>query len=165
MLFGAILLLRELGLVRVSVGELWPLFIILAGIGILMRSRRSGGSSGSGGSGRSPESDDRISEFAALCALSPRVTSKSFQGGEINSFMGGCEVDLRDADIDGEVEIEIFALMGGIQIAVPPDWNVNAQITPFMGGMEDKTGSAERSPNKRLTLRGFVMMGGVEVIN
>jgi predicted membrane protein len=93
------------------------------------------------------------------------VTSKSFKGGEINAFMGGCELDLRDADIEGEVEINVFALMGGIQIAVPPDWNVNARVTPFMGGMEDKTRSSERSPDKRLTLSGFVMMGGIEVTN
>ena len=34
-----------------------------------------------------------------------------------------------------------------------------------MGGMEDKTQSSERNPNKKLTLRGFVMMGGIEVHN
>ncbi len=160
MLFGTLLLLRELDVVTVSVGKLWPLFIILAGFGILMRGRRR-----SGKVGTSAPSEDRVSEFAVLSSLSPRVTSKSFQGGELNAFMGGCELDLRDADIDGEVEIEIFAMMGGIQIAVPKDWSVNAQITPFMGGMEDKTGSSERSSDKRLILRGFVMMGGVEIIN
>ena len=160
MLFGTLLLLREFDVVTVGVGELWPLFIILAGLGILMRNR-----------GRTDESEalegseDRISQFAVLCALSPRVTSKSFKGGEINAFMGGCELDLRDADIDGEIEINVFALMGGIQIAVPPDWSVNAKVTPFMGGMEDKTRSSERSPDKRLKLSGFVMMGGIEVTN
>ena len=59
----------------------------------------------------------------------------------------------------------VFAMMGGIEIKVPPDWNVNADITPIMGGMEDKTQSSERSHDKKLTLRGFVMMGGIEVHN
>jgi hypothetical protein len=160
MLLGSVLLLRELGLVRVGIGQLWPLFIILAGFGILMRGRSAPSTESA-----TDHSSDRISEFAALCALSPRVTSKSFKGGEINAFMGGCEVDLRDADIEGEAVIDVFAMMGGIQLAVPPDWSINAKVTPLMGGLADKTGSTERDLGKQLTLRGFVMMGGIEVIN
>ena len=50
-------------------------------------------------------------------------------------------------------------------IVVPRDWTVNAFVTPFMGAMEDKTDRSESDPSKRLTIKGFVMMGGVEVRN
>ena len=80
--------------------------------------------------------------------------------------MGGVEVDLTAADVeDEEAVIVVFALMGGIEIRVPRDWTVTAHVTPFMGAMEDKTDRSESNPEKRLTIRGFVMMGGVEVRN
>ena len=50
-------------------------------------------------------------------------------------------------------------------LSVPPDWTVNSYVTPLMGGMEDKADRRENDPNKRLTIKGFVMMGGVEVKN
>ncbi len=55
--------------------------------------------------------------------------------------------------------------MGGIEIKVPPTWSVSAHVTPFMGAMEDKTDRSQADPQKHLVVRGFVMMGGVEVNN
>jgi hypothetical protein len=160
---GTLILLNKLDVVDVGVRELWPLFIVLAGLGILMRG-------GKPPKGRNNQPGDevrgeRFSEFAVLSGLSPQVSSSSFKGGEARAFMGGLEIDLRDSDIDGEAIIEVFAMMGGIEIKVPPNWSVNAEITPIMGGMEDKTQLNERDPNKKLTLRGLVLMGGIEVHN
>lgn len=159
-LLGCIFLGNELDLFDIGVGELWPLFIILAGLGILSR-----GFSGRTDGGKA-SSDDRISQFGILCGLSPKVGSQSFKGGEVNAFMGGVEVDLREADIgEEEAVIVVFAMMGGIEIVVPRDWTVSAHVTPLMGAMEDKTDGAESDPNKHLVIKGFVMMGGVEVRN
>ena len=158
-LIGMVFLGRELDLIDFGIGELWPLFIILAGIGILSRGFGRGGGDGL-------RSDDRISQFGILCGLNPKIGSQSFKGGEVNAFMGGVEVDLTAADVeDEEAVIVVFALMGGIEIRVPRDWTVTAHVTPFMGAMEDKTDRSESNPEKRLTIRGFVMMGGVEVRN
>jgi hypothetical protein len=163
MVLGTVLLLNKLDVVDVGIGELWPLFIVLAGLGILLRGGQS--SKGRGDRPGDEVTGERFSEFAVLSGLSPRVSSSSFKGGEARAFMGGLEIDLRDSDFDGEAVIEVFAMMGGIEIKVPPNWTVNADITPIMGGMEDKTLAAERDPNKKLTLRGLVLMGGIEVQN
>ena len=160
---GTLMLLNKLDVVDVSVRELWPLFIVFAGLGILMRGGRP---SKDRGDRKGDEiTGERFSEFAVLSGLSPQVSSSSFKGGEARAFMGGLEIDLRESDFDGEAVVEVFAMMGGIEIRVPPNWTVNAEITPIMGGMEDKTQAAERDPNKKLTLRGLVLMGGIEVRN
>jgi class 3 adenylate cyclase len=79
--------------------------------------------------------------------------------------MGGCELDLRKAEIDGpEVEITAIAFMGGIQITVPEGFDVEMKVFPFMGGGELKLRDVPIIPGSpRIVVRGFAMMGGVEV--
>jgi hypothetical protein len=79
--------------------------------------------------------------------------------------MGGCELDLRHAAIDGEAVIDVFALWGGIDIRVPENWTVVSRVTPVLGGVDDKTRPAAGASLHRLVLRGFVVMAGVEVKN
>jgi len=41
------------------------------------------------------------------------ILSKNFKGGEINCFMGGAEIDLTQADIQGKAVIEANQVFGG----------------------------------------------------
>ena len=53
------------------------------------------------------------------------------------AVMGGCDMDLRRAEIEGpEVEITAFAFWGGINIIVPEGFDVELQGFSFMGGRE-----------------------------
>jgi predicted membrane protein len=79
--------------------------------------------------------------------------------------MGGCEIDLRQAQINGEAAIDVFAMWGGIEIRVPEDWTVISRVTPLMGGFEDKTRPLQGAGTHRLVVRGFILMAGVEVKN
>jgi hypothetical protein len=65
----------------------------------------------------------------------------------------------------GEAIVDVTTIMGGFEIKVPESWNVVVDIVPFMGGYEDKTRHPSDPMAPRLRLRGFVMMGGVEVRN
>jgi predicted membrane protein len=82
--------------------------------------------------------------------------------------MGGCEIDLRDASIaaDSTAVIDCFAFWGGIDVRVPEDWTVMLEVTPLMGGIEDKTRPAQQGTSgKRLHVRGFAIMGGIVIKN
>jgi predicted membrane protein len=78
--------------------------------------------------------------------------------------MGGCELDLRHASIQGEAVLNVFAMWGGIEIKVPEDWVVSMQGTPILGGFSEKT-MVSKDTSKRLVIRGYAIMGGVEVRN
>jgi predicted membrane protein len=112
---------------------------------------------------------DFIDHSAILGGGEYRYTSKSLRGGRLFAFMGGCDIDLRDADIQGEeMVIDVFALMGGIDIKVPESWQVTLRGLPVMGGFGDKTSGGRpgvSSPAKRLLVKGTAIMGGVEVKN
>ena len=54
-------------------------------------------------------------------------------------------------------------MWGGIEIRVPEDWTVSSRIVPLMAGVEDKTRAPQGATDHRLVLRGFALMGGVEI--
>jgi hypothetical protein len=110
--------------------------------------------------------------------VSPRGAIFSVMGGQERTgswivprqlkvvvLMGGAEVDLREARFGpGVTEIEVFVIMGGVNIIVPPGVRVESIGAAFMGGFELKAGDATAlSPaHPVLRLSGLAIMGGVE---
>jgi hypothetical protein len=81
------------------------------------------------------------------------------------AFMGGVELDLREAKLSpGVTEIRAVAVMGGVVVTVPPNVRLESDGFAFMGGFEDQLkGPASSDPNAPVVrLTGFAMMGGVE---
>ena len=101
---------------------------------------------------------------AVLGGFERRVHTQDFRGGEVTAVMGGCSLDMRGASMTGEAVLHVFAFWGGVTLKVPPDWTVVLQGTPIMGGFEEKT-VAPPDSSKRLVVRGYAIMGGVEVRN
>ncbi len=81
------------------------------------------------------------------------------------AFMGGCDMDLRRAEIEGpEVEITAVAFMGGIEIVVPEGFDVELRGFSFMGGRSLRMRDVPIVPGSpRIVVRGFAFMGGIEV--
>ena len=160
---GVLFLLDNFHLIRFGFGELWPVVLIVIGIAIL---RHGYGAS----KGRSTDVD-YIDHSAILGGGEFRYTSKILKGGKLFAFMGGCEVDLREADIHGdEMMIDAFTMMGGIEVKVPESWQVTVRGLPLMGGLSNTTsqrlaGSDAASAGKRLLVKGTAIMGGIEIKN
>jgi hypothetical protein len=84
----------------------------------------------------------------------------------ITAMMGGVHLDFREARLPaGPIDVEIFALMGGVQIIVPPGLPVEVHGSAIMGGFADVTRApADPDPEQPLLrVHGFVVMGGVDV--
>ena len=94
-----------------------------------------------------------------------QINVGDFRGGHLTAIMGGCNVDLRGTTpVNGEAVLDVFALMGGMEIRIPRDWTVVTQCTPVLGGYEDKTTLTGESKHK-VIIRGNVFLGGIEVKN
>jgi len=176
---GIVFLLNSLRLVRI--GQLWPLALLLVGGHIVLRAltgphrprRREFvatavvGSAGAESADSPPavSSDDSFRLFALMGGVTRGTNSPDFRGGEATAIMGGCEIDLRKARIQGDMAvIDTFALWGGIEIYVPDDWEVVSKGFAVMGGFEDKTRRPVEAKG-RLVVTGFALMGGVEISN
>ena len=81
------------------------------------------------------------------------------------AVMGGCDMDLRRAEIEGpEVEITAFAFWGGIDIIVPEGFDVELRGFSFMGGRSLRLRDVPIVPGSpRIVVRGFAVMGGIDV--
>jgi hypothetical protein len=121
--------------------------------------------SGTAGAGRRESNRERGCARRRSGAVTRGNNSRAFRAAHLLAFMGGCEIDLRRAAINGEAIIDVFAMWGGIEIRVPEDWTVSSQVVPLMGGVEDKTRPPQGATAHRLTLRGLAFMGGIEIRN
>ena len=186
---GGWLLLNTLGWVSLDLWEfIVPIALVLVGARIMMRNPggRSatlpnppglGSPPGTTPTGQAPSGFNAAppgpaetvhsSQFSILGSCKRRWSKTTFRGAEMTAFMGGCELDLRDALMSpGELAVvDVFVMMGGVSIFVPPHWTVTQEIVPLMGGVHDKSRSVPSNPAQHLLVRGTVVMGGVEISN
>lgn len=109
--------------------------------------------------------DDFLDVTSVLGSAHRIVASKNFKGGDITCFMGGAEIDMREADIKGTVVLDVTTVMGGAKLIVPSNWEVKPEITNVLGGVEDKRQVQGKviDFNKVLLLKGTSFMGGIEL--
>jgi predicted membrane protein len=112
---------------------------------------------------------DGSSDFAFMGGVNRVVDSRDYRGGEATAVMGAVELDLRGSTIvTSPAILDVFALWGGIEITVPPEWKVDVRGIPILGGFENKARSSVQggsAPEQVLVIRGTALMGGVEIKN
>src|SRR5580698_8343075 len=87
--------------------------------------------------------------------------------GRINAIgiMGGDEIDLREAEIEGgELTLNLFALMGGANVYVPDSIEVELGGFSIMGGNEVRGYDRIPRPGAPVVrINGFALMGGATI--
>jgi predicted membrane protein len=165
---GSLILLKEMGLIYIGWNTLWPLLMIAAGVAVIFKPNihRSAASQLPGSPLDKADGESVINYTAIMGGFKHRITTQDFRGGEITAIMGGCDLDLRQSSINSDAVLNVFVLCGGITIKVPVDWTVVFDGMPIMGGFDEKTvPQTGAGSGKRLTVRGYVIMGGMEVRN
>lgn len=164
---GTLMLLDRLDFINFRIWDWWPVILIIIGLNFLRGSwNQKKRIPGHPFVNESVDSDSYIKNMSMLSGVKRIITSKEFRGGEISALMGGCEIDLREAEMKGnEAHIDVNIIMGGVEIRVPLGWSVSVQATPIMGGVEDRTYPAKEGISKLLIISGTIIMGGIEVKN
>lgn len=156
---GVWLVLQSARVVTIRLWDMWPLLLILFGASLVWRGLR--GRRAHGGA----DSSATLSGLAVLGGMHRGNNSQAFRGGDLTAVLGGCEIDLRQAAINGEAVIDVFAMWGGIELRVPEDWSISGRVVSILGGYEDKTRPAGGATTHRLVVQGTVIMGGIEIKN
>jgi predicted membrane protein len=163
---GYFLIPEILHIPKSEVLHFWPALLVIAGIGMLSKIYAQ------------PKkkfwkiktenlNDDYMESTVIFGGGSRQVSSYDYKGGKITAIFGGLEIDLTNCCLSKEKNvIEIEAIFGGVTLTVPKDWNVKTDITPIMGGVYDNIQEMPGTyvdPAAELTIRGTVVMGGVEI--
>jgi len=115
---------------------------------------------------KSFSSEDYIDATTVLGGIHKNILSKNFKGGDITIFMGGAEINLSQADIQGTAALDITQIMGGTKIIVPSNWEIRSQLTSVFGNIEDKRQNiGVTDPQKVLIIDGTSVFGGIEIRN
>jgi hypothetical protein len=213
-LLGIVLILDRIGMVAAQdVLRFWPVLLIVFGASVVAQALRGGvGQPRSrpivspgfvffiaigallfshtyqrAGNAQGDTSGETTSQFNVMSKSYRTSTSTRFRGAELTSVMGTASLDLREAMIapGGEAVIDVFAVMGRVELIIPDGWTVELEAVPVMGAVRDRrfrsqleiddrrTPAAEASSAEapvaqaaappRVVLRGFVVMGAVVV--
>lgn len=142
---------------------IWPMILVVAGAFLIANSsekRRN----------RElfiPEGDD-VSDYVNINSTfsgeKKIVLSKNFKGGFVTTTFGGAELNLSQADIVGTATLEVQCLFGGVEIIVPPSWEVRTDLSSIFGGIDDKRAQPLAvNSNKILFIKGSCTFGGVDI--
>jgi len=104
--------------------------------------------------------------YRFVCSGSEQVIlDPVFRGGNIEVICGGMQLDLRRTALpEGDTFLYIKAVIGGVEISAPDEWDIDFRQTGYAGGMSDsrvKIKDVDRS--RRLIIVGDCKMGGVTV--
>lgn len=109
--------------------------------------------------------DDYLNVVAVFGAVKRIILSKDFKGGEVVNVFGGADIDFTQAEINGQVMIDITQIFGGIKIIVPSHWKVVSDMAAVFSGLDDKRIRSTASPNtdKILILKGVSIFAGIDI--
>jgi len=170
----------------------WPLIIIIIGLMMLVRPHRHGhwrmqdwegrwknrqywrhryGRGVPPEPGQGPDqpkysTEDYFDSTSVFGGVKKVILSKKFVGGDVTCFMGGCEIDLTQADFENQAVIDVTQVFGGTKLIVPSHWKISTQMTAVFGSIEDKRQQPiDANATKTLVIEGTSVFGGIEIRN
>ncbi|MEW6182578.1 MAG: cell wall-active antibiotics response protein LiaF [Bacillota bacterium] len=163
LVLGVVILGSNLGHYELNLGLVWkvfwPVLIILLGWSIL----RGGVAGGT--------------HLAVMSGLELKNQDWKLEDGNYLALMGGAKIDLSVAEIPPrETVIGITAIMGGVEVWVPRELNVECEGTAILGGLKffreegggiiasrrlTRPGSADSQARVKIYCR--AVMGGIEI--
>jgi predicted membrane protein len=109
-----------------------------------------------------------INETSIFGGSSKKYQIDNFRGGNVTAIFGGSEIDFLDSSLSDEPNVlNLFYIFGGSNIKVPSNWDISIELTPILGELKDKRRIhiEENSNNKKLIIKGFILLGGCDLTN
>jgi len=154
-LIGALWQLDNFDLIQFDIWQLfWPAIIIAIGWSVIQNHDKNS---------QVVESRDNDDISVMFGGVDTKNESKNYKGGRMSAIFGGGVLDLRHAVIKKEATLNVFAMMGGIEIKVPEGWIVRTTVSPMLGGVENKAISLDKAGAPVLVITGTAIMGGIEI--
>jgi hypothetical protein len=164
-LLGGIFLLATLDVICwENIWRYWPAVLILLGISIIFRRHPvplplSGSSAASSG-------DATVQVSNILSGADRRISSQEFKGGDVHNILGGTKIDLLEAKMAaGDWLLTVSTILGGVEIFVPRDMQIEVHPTNILGGVDDRTKQNPAAGGGKLVIKASALLGGIDIKN
>lgn len=166
-----------------NIRPFWPVLVILVGIAILFKPRRSRRHykwhqkfhEQRGFRYRHEcfehnvsSNEDFVESTTFMGGVKKNILSKKFKGGDITNVFGGAEINFTQADFEGTATLEMVNVFGGTKLIIPANWEITSDVVAVMGSVEDKRTNIpapSQEKSKVLILKGTCFFGGVDIRN
>lgn len=102
-------------------------------------------------------------EYSAIFSSNKVHVTDQFVGTNLNAIFGAVVLDLRDAIITGDIEINASAIFGGIDIYLPGGLKVKTNNVPIFGGISNKYDQSMDPNAPTVYLNSTCMFGGIDI--
>jgi predicted membrane protein len=143
--------------------SIWPILLILLGVYLLLRSGGRKRPEKARKGDKTGERRNRLQETVLFGSSDRIIASENFQGGDVMVLFGEAKLDLTRCKWgEGDRELEVFFLFGSGTIHLPPEWELDLEVTPIFGSFSDRReqkieGSVPEQERVRIT--GFSIFG------
>ena len=145
---------------------LFPLIFVGIGLGILFR-----GVFGNKGpkmrietSFHNSNPNGKIEEYTGIFGGDEvRYPMEKFYGCNINAIFGGVELDLTNAIIEEDIQVDITTVFGGVELFVPNHVKVRVNSVPIFGGVSKKNIDSMDPNAPTIYVKSTCMFGGVDI--
>jgi predicted membrane protein len=144
-----------------TISSLWPILIIIMGIGILVNRKRS--------PLISRKNTEKVDLFTIFGEVKSSSNSLNFRGGDITAIFGEVNLDLRDSKVEEKpAKINVISILGEVNITVPEEWKIQMEVLPILGDAEDERPRSQTrreidTENPDLIVTGFAALGEISV--
>ncbi|MGM9699185.1 MAG: LiaF domain-containing protein [Prevotella sp.] len=112
-----------------------------------------------------PDADGRMRLSVSMGGDDYSFAGESFYGADVEAFMGGIRLDLRQAKVNNDVTLKVHTFMGGVELYVPDNVNITVSSSSFIGGVDNKA-SRTHNPNvPTISINAQNFIGGVSIKN
>jgi hypothetical protein len=159
------LLINSVGIARVDLGDIfWPIVILFVGVRLILRARNAGRTPptavDAAAAGHRPN-------LVAVLSESKGSVGQALTGANLTSVLGGSRLDLRLATVPAGTApvVDVFSLLGGLEIVVPSGWTVVFDVVSILSGTDDKRLPAVGAPapgeSPQIIVRGIMIFSGL----
>jgi hypothetical protein len=121
--------------------------------------------------GLTESSTDRVHVVSVMGRSDHTSRATPFRGADVVNVMGRTDLDLREATLapGASASVQVFSMMGGVILRVPPTWTVDPGAISAMGGVRDERSTPLDAPETgagpppHLVLRGVIAMGRLTI--
>ncbi|MEG1141624.1 MAG: hypothetical protein RSE41_04120 [Clostridia bacterium] len=151
-------LLNEFNVINTSIFSLiFPIIIVIIGLNLIFSNKIT--------TKVNVKNKGNLVTFNGIFGgVNESITDNNFKGLEANAIFGSVELDLSKMDITENIQLNLNAVFGGVNIILSDKFNVNiVNSIGIFGGTDNKYTGINDESKKTIYITSNAIFGGIEI--